>query len=352
MLAVDSVASLKLRQVLVTLDGEATRLETCPTSTPSTYMTCAVRAFLPLVSPQTCRLRTPMTPSTAMIVCSTWLTSTPSGAPSSRMFRLSFSSTHVRGITHRPMATATTVSTQAQPVKRMTTAATMTPSEPSMSAHTSRYAPFTLRLASLPARSSRMLIKFYHQAQHGDNEPAHRLHVGRRAEAAIGLIQDVQGHAEEQHGVESRRQDLGGDSRRCAWHRRAAVRPGSLPRQIASAATWVNMWAKSASSARLLNTMPAMTSVTRKMDVRPSTIHSARSLPLSGIAWSWPPLMRLFRWRPSRWPAPSSQSRSCTPVGAGRWPPRSRSNPRGTAPPCRCSNRRSWPESTPRRHPG
>ena len=47
-----------------------------------------------------------------------------------------------------------------QPVKRITSAPTMTPIEPSMSAHTSRYAPFTLRLVPLPAFSSFMEIRF------------------------------------------------------------------------------------------------------------------------------------------------------------------------------------------------
>ena len=62
-----------------------------------------------------------------------------------------------RGSTHKPIATATRVSTHVHPVNQITNAAAMTPIEPSMSLHTSRYAPLTLRLASLPPARSRML---------------------------------------------------------------------------------------------------------------------------------------------------------------------------------------------------
>lgn len=46
-----------------------------------------------------------------------------------------------------------------QPVKMMMVAAASTPSEPSMSPSTSKYAPFTLRLSFEPAASSFMLIR-------------------------------------------------------------------------------------------------------------------------------------------------------------------------------------------------
>ena len=45
----------------------------------------------------------------------------PFGTPSSRTWVVSLSSIQVRGSTHRPMATATTGSTQSQPVSMMTT---------------------------------------------------------------------------------------------------------------------------------------------------------------------------------------------------------------------------------------
>lgn len=89
------------------------------------------------------------------------------GALSSGIFVLSGSSIQVRGSTHRPIPIATTGSTQSQPVKRITRAATMTPREPSMSAQTSRYAPLTLRLLSLPAHRS----EFWPSVDHGGNDP-------------------------------------------------------------------------------------------------------------------------------------------------------------------------------------
>lgn len=56
----------------------------------------------------------------------------------------------------KPMPTATAESIHRQPVSQISAAPASTPIEPSMSAHTSRYAPFTFRLSSLPPDSRRM----------------------------------------------------------------------------------------------------------------------------------------------------------------------------------------------------
>ena len=59
----------------------------------------------------------------------------------------------VRGTIHTPMAMAMIGSTHCQSVTEMTTAATMTPTEPTVSASTSRYAPSTLSDSAAPSRS-------------------------------------------------------------------------------------------------------------------------------------------------------------------------------------------------------
>jgi len=64
--------------------------------------------------------------------------SIPSGTPSNKILILSLSNTQVRGKTHKPIRIAINESTQVQPVKRIISAATMTPTEPNMSLHTSR----------------------------------------------------------------------------------------------------------------------------------------------------------------------------------------------------------------------
>lgn len=124
------------------------------------YTRWAVRLVFPLVNDQTCKSCTATTPGCCVSNRSTSSYSISSGTPSRRICRLCLSSTHVRGSTHSPIPTATRVSTQSQPVYRIMSAPTMTPTDPSRSLHTSRYAPLTLRLLSLPAVSSLMLIRF------------------------------------------------------------------------------------------------------------------------------------------------------------------------------------------------
>ncbi|MNX12952.1 hypothetical protein D3C86_427470 [compost metagenome] len=107
-------------------------------TTSGVHTTCTLRLTLPLDSAHTCRSCRPATPGWACSARSTSGRSISSGTPSSSTLRLSRKRRQVRGSTHRPMATAITESTQAQPVKRMTSAPAITPTEPSMSAHTSR----------------------------------------------------------------------------------------------------------------------------------------------------------------------------------------------------------------------
>ena len=69
-------------------------------------------------------------------------------------------SRHARGRIHTPMSTPATVSTQTQPTNSSNSAATITPTDPTVSASTSRYAPSTLIDSFEPDRSSANATRF------------------------------------------------------------------------------------------------------------------------------------------------------------------------------------------------
>ena len=91
----------------------------------------------------------------------------------------------VRGRMNRPTPTATKGSAYRQPVTAMITAATITPTEPSRSPITSRYAPRTLMLSRAPERNSANATRLTHQAagRHDQHRPGRHLRrVGEPAD--------------------------------------------------------------------------------------------------------------------------------------------------------------------------
>ena len=107
-----------------------------------------------------------------------------------------------------PMTAPITGSTHVQPVSPHTTAATITPMDPSVSDITSRYAPRMLRLSLAPGAQQR-------EGNHVDARPmtpttitGNRGDVRRIANSSEGLEQHVSGDREQQHRVQQRGQNL------------------------------------------------------------------------------------------------------------------------------------------------
>ncbi len=115
--------------------------------------------------------------------------STPLGAASSSTSSVSRSSFQVRGTIIRPMTSEAIGSAACQPVSRITTAETITATEPSASAATSRNAPRTFRLSFWPRISSASETRFADQADRAEHEGQPALGVRRRDEPLDRLVQ-------------------------------------------------------------------------------------------------------------------------------------------------------------------
>ena len=148
-------------------------------------------------------------PGTAAIARPTSSTSVPAGEPSSRIWTESRRIVHELARISRPIATLTTGSAYSQPVARMISAATITPTEPSRSAITWRSAAETLRLSPEWRVQDPRGDQVDGQAADRDRQHQPRLDLGRVAEAHPGLDEDPDRDRDQGDAVEERREDLG-----------------------------------------------------------------------------------------------------------------------------------------------
>jgi len=121
---------------------------------------------------------------------------------------LSLSSTQVRGNTQKPIAAATTESTQAPAGQH---------DHDGRDDHTERaehVAPdlqvraFDIQAFAAAGAEQAHGDQVDEQPQHGDHQHAGRLDFGGCLQALIGLIKDVERHRKQQQGIERRRQDF------------------------------------------------------------------------------------------------------------------------------------------------
>ena len=189
--------------------------------------TCADSAGNPDVIVQTWRSCTSTTPGAEASRRPSASASMPRGVDSSRIAVESRRIVHALASTRTPIRMLTSGSASTQPVVRITTAATATPTEPRRSAKTWRNAASTLRLSLARAREDDARGDVHDEADECDDEHPAAEHVAGIAKAHDRLDEDPDRERDEQDAVRERRQHLGAlVAERSLGRRRLRGEPG------------------------------------------------------------------------------------------------------------------------------